>query len=187
MIFAIARPLASGWLALTAGGAPDTTIVILDRSASMETQDLQTGESKRSTALRKLAEMLKSVGQNTKLVLIENTKNKPIELESPEELPDMPESGSSATSADLPTMMQVALDYMNANESGRTDVWVCSDLRENDWDADGGRWEALRSGFSEERCCSLLPADLSRCCGQQCFRHGLERASSSVGGTRPNW
>lgn len=150
LIFAVARPLASGWLALTAGGAPDTTVVILDRSASMESQDLQTGESKRSTAVRKLSELLQSVSRTTKLVLIENTKNKATELEMIGSLPDLPETGPSATSADLPTMMQTALDYINANQTGRTDIWVCSDLRENDWDASGGRWEGLRSGFSEK-------------------------------------
>ena len=150
LIFAIARPLASGWLALTAGGAPDTTVIILDRSASMESQNLQTGESKRSTAVRKLTELLKSVGRTTKLVLIENTKNKAEEVPSPDVLPDLPLTEGSATSSDLPSMMQTALDYINANETGRTDIWVCSDLRENDWDASGGRWEGLRSGFSEK-------------------------------------
>ena len=150
LIFAIARPLASGWLALTAGGAADTTVIILDRSASMESQDLQTGESKRSTAVRKVADVLKSVGRNTKVVLIENTKNKAIEVEEVGSLLELPETGPSATTSDLPTMMQTALDYINANETGRTDVWVCSDLRENDWDAEGGRWEGLRSGFSEK-------------------------------------
>ncbi|MFK7820919.1 MAG: VWA domain-containing protein, partial [Planctomycetaceae bacterium] len=129
---------------------PDTTVIILDRSASMESQDLQTGESKRSTAIRKVADVLKSVGRNTKLVLVESTQNKAIEVEKAEALSELPETGASATASDLPTMMQTALDYINANETGRTDVWVCSDLRENDWDAEGGRWEGLRSGFSEK-------------------------------------
>ena len=32
LIVGVARPLASGWLGLTAGGRPDTTIILLDRS-----------------------------------------------------------------------------------------------------------------------------------------------------------
>src|SRR6516162_7683425 len=36
LIFAISRPLAGGWLGLTAGGRADTTIVLLDRSPSMQ-------------------------------------------------------------------------------------------------------------------------------------------------------
>src|SRR3954468_12346204 len=35
LILPFSRPLAGGWLGLTAGGRPDTTIVILDRSPSM--------------------------------------------------------------------------------------------------------------------------------------------------------
>ena len=58
LVFALSRPLASGWLGMMGTGRPDTTIVLLDRSASMETQDLQTGQSKRTTALAKLSELL---------------------------------------------------------------------------------------------------------------------------------
>ncbi len=149
LIIAAARPLTSGWLALTAGGSAETTIVILDRSASMEAQDLQTGESKRSAAVKRVAEMLEEVGSTSQIVLIESTEKKPIEVGDPKILLDLPQTLSSAGSSDLPGMMQAALDYMTNNEAGRTDIWVCSDLRENDWDAAGGRWEALRSGFAE--------------------------------------
>src|SRR5437763_13982012 len=38
LIFAISRPLASGWLGITAGGRADTTIILLDRSPSMRQQ-----------------------------------------------------------------------------------------------------------------------------------------------------
>ena len=36
LVFAVSRPLAGGWLGLTAGGRADTTIVLLDRSPSMQ-------------------------------------------------------------------------------------------------------------------------------------------------------
>src|SRR3954471_11779609 len=36
LIFAVSRPLAGGWLGLAAGGRPDTTIILLDRSPSMQ-------------------------------------------------------------------------------------------------------------------------------------------------------
>src|SRR5438128_8786238 len=38
LIFAVSRPLASGWLGRAAGGQPDTTIILLDRSPSMRQQ-----------------------------------------------------------------------------------------------------------------------------------------------------
>ncbi len=46
-------------------------------------------------------------------------------------------------------MLQAARDYINANRAGQTDVWICSDLRENDWDPDGGRWQTVRDAFLE--------------------------------------
>ena len=54
LVFALSRPLASGGWGGLGMTKPDATLILLDRSASMETQDLQTGESKRSTALNKL-------------------------------------------------------------------------------------------------------------------------------------
>ena len=40
LIFAVARPLASGLLGMTGGGQTDTTIVLLDRSPSMQQQGI---------------------------------------------------------------------------------------------------------------------------------------------------
>ena len=33
--------------------------------------------------------------------------------------------------------------------TGQTEIWICSDLRANDWNADSGRWETLRDAFRE--------------------------------------
>ena len=41
-------------------------------------------------------------------------------------------------------MLQDATEYILTNEAGRTDVWICSDLRQSDWNPSGGRWESVR-------------------------------------------
>ena len=69
LIFAASRPLSGGILALT-GGKADTVIVLLDRSASMEQQILETGESKRLAALDKLTDLLEKTGQSLSLIHI---------------------------------------------------------------------------------------------------------------------
>ena len=46
-------------------------------------------------------------------------------------------------------MLQAARDYIRANKPGRTEIWICSDLRENDWNAESGRWQTLRDAFLE--------------------------------------
>ncbi|MGI9241130.1 MAG: BatA domain-containing protein [Verrucomicrobiales bacterium] len=148
IIFVIGRPLAGGLLGLT-GGAPASVIVLLDRSASMEQQLLATGVSKRAAALRNLtAAINEAYGDRSKLTLIDSATLQPVVLESADALPDLPQAGPTETSADIPAMMQAALDYITNNQTGRTDVWLVSDLRRSDWNAGGGRWQALRAGFS---------------------------------------
>src|SRR5262245_6026257 len=58
LIFAVSRPLASGWLGRSAGGRPDTTLVLLDRSASMRQQGPGTPISKLEAGRRQLARTL---------------------------------------------------------------------------------------------------------------------------------
>jgi hypothetical protein len=148
LIFAITRPLAGGWLGLT-GGTPDTVIVLLDRSASMEQQNPVTGMSKRRTGLQKLTgAMNQAYGRSTRLVLLDSATGQPTTLDKADALLDLPATGATDTAADIPALLQGALDYITSNQAGRSDVWVLSDLRQADWDATGGRWEALRGAFA---------------------------------------
>lgn len=149
LILLVARPLAGGWLGLT-GGSPDAVIVLLDRSASMEQQNLATGESKRSSAVKKIAQGIEDMfGLRTKVVLIDSATNEPTLIENTKALTELPAAQVSDTTADLPAMLQSALDFITVNQIGRTDVWIASDLRQADWNATSGRWEALRAAFAK--------------------------------------
>ncbi|MDE0820949.1 MAG: BatA domain-containing protein [Opitutales bacterium] len=148
LIFALSRPLAGLWFGSVAGGVTDTTIILLDRSASMEQQNLQTGLSKRATALNKLSEMLEKTNRGTRVVLIESANLDPIELDFKDDLTSLPQTGPTSTSTDIPALLERGIEYIDANQSGRTDVWLCTDMRANDWDAVSGRWEAVRSRAS---------------------------------------
>lgn len=148
LLFAVARPLASGWLGLAAGGHADTTIVLLDRSPSMQQRGTGTGESKLETGKQQLVQTLKTLG-SARWALIDSTTHEAKEFESPDALLNLPNAGPASAPADLPAMLQAAHDYIRGNRAGRTEVWICSDLRENDWMADSGRWSALRDAFLE--------------------------------------
>ncbi len=148
LIVGVARPLASGWLGLTAGGRPDTTIILLDRSPSMRQQGEGQVGTKLDTGRQQLARALNMLG-SAKWVLIESTTNLPREIESPDVLTNLPTTEPASASADLPAMLQAARDYIQANKSGRTEVWICSDIRANDWNAESGRWATLRDAFLE--------------------------------------
>jgi len=148
IIFVLTRPLAGGWLGLT-GGAPDTVLILVDRSASMEQQNQTTGVTKRVAGLRKVAKAIEdAVGNRSRLVLIDSAVLQPQPITKAAALLDLPTTEPTDTAADIPGLLQSALDYITANKTGRTDVWLLSDLQQSDWDAAGGRWESLRSAFA---------------------------------------
>ena len=132
LIFAVSRPLAGGLVGRAAGDRPDTTIVLLDRSPSMRQQGAGSGVSKLQTGREQLARTLAAVGSG-RWVLIDGATNRPAEIESPDSLLRLTITEPVSTSADLPAMLEAARGYIRDNKAGRTDVWVCSDLRENDW------------------------------------------------------
>jgi hypothetical protein len=148
ILFVITRPLAGGWLGLT-GGAPDTVLILLDRSASMEQHPPTAPASKRQAGLRNLAKALRdTVGTRSRLFLLESATPEPVTLERPEALTDIPATSATDTRADIPALLQSALDFITTNRSGRTDVWLLSDLQRPDWARQDGRWEALRKAFA---------------------------------------
>lgn len=148
LIFAISRPLASGWLGLTAGGQADTTIILLDRSPSMQEQGAGSGISKLQRGREQLASTLETLGSD-RWVLIQTTSEGAVEIDSPDSLRKLPSTQPVGTSSDLPAMFEQARDYIQANNTGRTEVWICSDIRQNDWNAERSRWQTLRDSFLE--------------------------------------
>lgn len=148
VIFVVTRPLSGGWLGLT-GGAPDTVLILLDRSASMEQANPATGLSKRVAGLRNLSKAISdAVGTRSRLVLIDSATGQPLPFPKADTLADLPQTGATDTAADIPALLQSALDYITTNKTGRTDVWLLSDLQETDWNPSGGRWEPLRKAFA---------------------------------------
>ena len=148
LLFAVARPLASGWLGLAAGGQADTTIVLLDRSPSMQQRGTGTGDSKLETGKQQLVQTLQTLG-STRWVYIDSTAHEPQEIDSPKAILNLPSATAASAPADLPLMLQAAHDYIRDNRAGRTEIWICSDLRENDWTAESSRWSTLRDAFLE--------------------------------------
>jgi hypothetical protein len=109
----------------------------------MSEQNLTTGISKRTAGLRNLAKAINdAVGSRSRLVLIDSATRKPMVLEKAGALVDLPQTESTDTAADIPGLLQGALDYISANKTGRTDVWLLSDLQRGDWDVASGRWHA---------------------------------------------
>jgi hypothetical protein len=146
LLLAISRPLASGWLGLTAGQQADTTIILLDRSPSMQERSAAAAQSKLEAGRNQLARTLKTLSSK-RWVLIDSYNRVPSEIDSPDALLTLPNAGPSSASADIPAMLEAAHQYIRDNRPGRTEIWICSDLRESDWKSEDGRWSTVRDAI----------------------------------------
>jgi hypothetical protein len=147
VILAVGRPLSRGWLALAGGGRPDTAIVILDRSPTMQARDREAADTKLDTGRRQLAEALATLGAAHTIVFTDPTRP-PVELDDPRALADLPSAGPAAAPADIPRLLQAAYDHIRASAAGASEVWICSDQRANDWAVEAGGWSSLREAFA---------------------------------------
>jgi hypothetical protein len=119
LLFAVSRPMAGGWLGLTTSGAPELTVVILDRSVSMEEEDPNTNRSKRATAVEKLASVFKDLGRNTRIALFDSATGQRFDLTSPEALTELPETAPTSTSADIP-IVDAGGDSVHSGQRSRS-------------------------------------------------------------------
>src|SRR5579862_373215 len=132
-----------GWLGWMLSPAPDTVLILLDRSASMELADAATGTTRRREALKLLADAGRDYDQTSRFVLFESVLRKPEDLSGAEVLPESPSAAPTDTLADMPALVQAAADWLGGNKSGLTEIWIASDLRRAAWQPESARWRAL--------------------------------------------
>ncbi len=146
LIFAVSRPLASGFLGLAGGSKSDTTLVLLDRSPSMQQQGTS-GQTKLDTGRVQLAQTLRTLGGGN-WVLIDSNSKEPQSFATLESMFDSPSLSGSSGTADVAQLLQQVVDYLNSNKPGPTDVWICSDLRASDWNPESSHWNIVRDALT---------------------------------------
>lgn len=144
LMFAAARPVVSGLLGW-GGGSIDTVVLILDRSASMELQQDGAAEPRREIVLKRVAKTMGSLG-NPRLILIDSASGEPMEVASPEVLPELSQTAATDTVADFPSLLTRAADAL-AETTGRSEVWIASDMQATNWDATDERWASARASI----------------------------------------
>ena len=145
LILALSRPLIGGWLGGQLAGPPDTIIILLDRSASMELSDPQTHTSSRSHVLKLLNHAVQKMESSSHIVLIENVFKKAQLLPSLDDLSSLSLTQATDTSSNLSEMLKVAVDYIKESQAGETEIWIASDLQKSNWDMDSAVWQDLVS------------------------------------------
>ena len=101
LVFAVSRPLASGWLGLAAGGRADTTIILLDCSPSMQQREAGGGISKLETGPAATRADARARWAPSRWVLIDSATNQPRELRVARALLDLSRAEPTSAEADL--------------------------------------------------------------------------------------
>ena len=147
LLIFLARPLVGGWMGWALAAAPDVILLLVDRSASMESRVAGADESRREEALRMLTEAAREFEHASHLVLLDSATRQASEIPSASSLLKWPDTQPTDTAADLPAMLQTALDWLIENQAGTAEIWIASDLQASNWQTDDPRWETLVTAF----------------------------------------
>src|SRR5204863_2262623 len=72
LVLFLSRPLAGGWLGWALSPAPDAILLLLDRSASMETRVAGSAATKREEALRALSKAVEEFQESSHVILMDS-------------------------------------------------------------------------------------------------------------------
>ena len=145
LAFAAARPIVSGLIGW-GGGSIDTVVLLLDRSASMETKPGDGLNSRRQIVIEKVRDAMASLG-GARLVLIDSASAKPQEIPSPDVLTELAATSPTDTAADFPTLLNRATEFLE-DTPGRSEIWLASDLQLSNWRPDDERWTTARASLA---------------------------------------
>ena len=145
LIFAVARPLLGGFLG-SGSGSVNTVILVLDRSASMETKAESGAPSYREAVITRVSQAVEKMG-SPRLLLIDSASGDIQEVPSPDSLPELSTTFATDTQADIPTLLTKAIDYIDETNPGQTEIWLASDMQRGDWRPTDSRWNAVRTGL----------------------------------------
>jgi hypothetical protein len=146
LILFLARPLAGGWLGWALSPAPDAIVILLDRSASMETRS--GGSSRRQQALQLLSAAGRPFEETSHLVLIDSATRSPQELARADSIGRLSVAGPSDTAADIPAMLRAAFDWLIENRAGTAEIWIASDNQRSNWMPEDARWSSVIAQLS---------------------------------------
>jgi hypothetical protein len=151
LVLFMARPLAGGWLGWALSPEPDAIMILLDRSASMETQAGTT--SKRQQAIQLLAQAARPFEETSHLVLIDSATRVPQEIAKAATLNQMSLTQPTDSAADIPALLRAAFDWLIENRAGTAEIWLASDGQRSNWLPEDPRWKnviAQLGGLSQK-------------------------------------
>jgi len=139
LAFMVARPMTGGdSLFSLSSGSPEMLVLILDRSASMETTTEKDPQTKREKALDAFQDFAKPWTES-RLVVIETALEDPFFIDQATSVKDAALErffGPTDTSADLPSTLLKTLDWLEKTGVGTAEILLVSDMQTSNWKLD---------------------------------------------------
>ena len=137
LAFMIARPMTGGdSLFSLSNGSPEVLVLVLDRSASMETTTDKDSMTKRQKALEAFQSFARPWTES-RLVVLDSALEEPFFIDRADSFKDETLQrffGSTDTAADLPGTLSKALDWLEETGVGTAEVLVVSDMQSSNWE-----------------------------------------------------
>ncbi len=139
LAFMIARPMTGGDSLLSfSSGSPEVLVLVLDRSASMETRTEKDPQTKRAKALDAF-QAFAEPWTESRLVVIDTALEDPFFIDKAASVKDAALErffGPTDTSADLPGTLSKALDWLEKSGVGTAEILLASDMQISNWNLD---------------------------------------------------
>ncbi|MDG0964056.1 MAG: hypothetical protein P8O23_03265, partial [Opitutales bacterium] len=137
LAFMIARPMTGGdSLFSLSNGSPEVLVLVLDRSASMETTTDKDSMTKRQKALEAFQSFARPWTES-RLVVLDSALEEPFFIDRADSFKDEALQrffGPTDTAADLPGTLSKALDWLEETGVGTAEVLVVSDMQSSNWE-----------------------------------------------------
>ena len=139
LAFMIARPMTGGdSLFSFSSGSPEVLVLVLDRSASMETRTEKDPQTKRAKALDAFQAFAKPWTES-RLVVIDSALEDPFFIDDAASVKDAALErffGPTDTSADLPGTLLKTLDWLEKTGVATAEILLVSDMQTSNWNLD---------------------------------------------------
>lgn len=141
LVTAFARPLLSSFFGWGSSGLNEV-LLILDRSASMDARPDKTNSLR--DAVPPLVESTFAQLGNCRLSLLDSTTGTVTQIPAPEALADLTVSKVTDGGANIPALLQKAIPYLEESGSGKTEIWIASDMQAFSWHPESPLWPGIR-------------------------------------------
>ncbi|MBL69858.1 MAG: hypothetical protein CMO74_15680 [Verrucomicrobiales bacterium] len=147
LILALSRPLAGTWLGGMMTGDPETILIVLDRSVSMDSKD-GSSLSKREAALARISDTANKF-PGAEIWYLDSVVGTPERVDRLEPLESQFDFNATDTAVNMPRLLEQASDWLGKNRSGDCMVFIASDMQEDNWRPEAsGRWAKVAEGLS---------------------------------------